>query len=75
MNRRICVSDFNGRKTLAQDFAPTFVGYGFVDKLDVCKTEFVDEILNSEGAFVSRRRVGYLIVAPERNLVVFAHAG
>ncbi|MEP1328531.1 hypothetical protein, partial [Pseudophaeobacter sp.] len=50
-------------------------GYGFFDKLDVSKTELVDEILRSEGAFISRRRVGYLIVAPERNLVIFAHAG
>lgn len=50
-------------------------GYGFLDKLDVSKTELVDQILNSEGAFVSRRRVGYLIVAPERNLAIFAHAG
>lgn len=50
-------------------------GYGFLYKLGVSKTELVDEILQGEGAFISRRRVGYLIVAPERNLVIFAHAG
>ena len=49
--------------------------YGFLDPLDVSKTVLVDEILQGEGAFISRRRVGYLIVAPERNLVIFAHAG
>lgn len=50
-------------------------GYGFLDELDVSKTELVDKILRSEGAFISKRRVGYLIVAPDRNLVIFAHAG
>ncbi|MCI5100738.1 hypothetical protein [Phaeobacter italicus] len=50
-------------------------GYGFLDQLDVSKTVLVDEVLQGEGAFISRRRVGYLIVAPERNLVIFAHAG
>ena len=50
-------------------------GYGFLDKLSASKTKIVDEILHAEGAFISRRRVGYLIVAPERNLVIFAHAG
>lgn len=50
-------------------------GYGFLDRLDVSKTELVDAILQSEGAFISRRRVGYLIVAPKRGLVIFAHAG
>ncbi|MCY4181222.1 MAG: hypothetical protein OXD48_13295 [Litoreibacter sp.] len=50
-------------------------GYGFLDELSVSKTELVDEILQSEGSFISRRRVGYLIVAPERSLVIFAHAG
>lgn len=50
-------------------------GYGFLDKLGVSMTELVDKILQGEGAFISRRRVGYLIVAPERNLVIFAHAG
>lgn len=50
-------------------------GYGFLDKLDVSKTEAVDRILQSGTAYVSKRRVGYLIVAPEQGLVVFAHAG
>ncbi|KJZ17474.1 hypothetical protein TW80_17040 [Loktanella sp. S4079] len=50
-------------------------GYGFLDKLEVSKTNLVDDVLQGEGAFVSRRRVGYLIVAPDRNLVIFAHAG
>ena len=50
-------------------------GYGFLDKLSASKTKLVDEVLQAEGAFISRRRIGYLIVAPERNLVIFAHAG
>ncbi len=50
-------------------------GNGFLDRLGVSKTKLVDEILQGEGAFISKRRVGYLIVAPERNLVIFAYAG
>lgn len=50
-------------------------GYGFLEKFSVSKTKLVDEVLQAEDAFISRRRVGYLIVAPERNLVIFAHAG
>ena len=50
-------------------------GFGFLDKLEVSKTETVDTILQGEMAYISKRQVGYLIVAPERRLVVFAHAG
>ena len=50
-------------------------GYGFLDKLEVSKTEAVDTILQGEMAYISKRRVGYLIVAPKRRLVIFAHAG
>ena len=50
-------------------------GYGFLRKLSLSKTEVVDEILFDEGSYISKRRVGYLIVSPENGLVVFAHAG
>lgn len=50
-------------------------GYGFLDKLDISKTAAVDAILRSKGAYISKRQLGYLIVAPEQRLVVFAHAG
>lgn len=50
-------------------------GHGFLEKLEVSKTEAVNAILQGETAYISKRRVGYLIVAPERRLVVFAHAG
>ncbi len=50
-------------------------GYGFLDRLKVSKTEAVDQILFGGGAYISKRRVGYLIVAPEQGLVVFAYAG
>lgn len=42
---------------------------------DVEDTELMDEILFSSGGYVSKRRVGYLIISPERGLVIFAQAG
>ena len=50
-------------------------GYGFLDKLAVSKSRIVDEILLGEGSYISQRQAGFLIVSPERRLVLFAHAG
>ena len=76
-----CMADYGHWQTDVRDghscpgVASYFGGYGFNGELTISDTEAVNDVLFSEGAFILKRRVGYLIVAPQRQLVIFMHAG
>ncbi len=76
-NAKNCQSEWNPPHAghVCPGIAAYLEGYGFLGKLAVSKTEVVDEILFTEGSYISKRRVGYLIISPQKRLVVFAHAG
>lgn len=76
-NAKNCQSEWNPPHAghSCPGIAAYLEGYGFLGRLSTSQTEVVDEILFSEGSYISKRRLGYLIVSPQRRLVVFAHAG
>lgn len=50
-------------------------GYDFLEEIPVRMTQEIDSYLFRPGSYISKRRLGYLIVSPKAQTAIFVHAG